>query len=220
MDEINPLKLRNWLAGNSYRYSVFVSWPSNRDPKVEKIVEKLKKEIEGDALNDGLPPHVFVSSEIGVGEDWQGRLSRALCESLTLVAICGPEYYASDWCGREWAGMETRGSGRIVPLVLKPWGGEKTDGLRQIEILPPQVQALEYRDLSRELLHHAAPWRSPKFKAILRDTMSKALEVATSLARAEEKPDCDRFSIPARSAFEEYRHRQVFRPYPLLTEPR
>ena len=226
MSEISQLGLRNWLSENGYRYSCFVSWPNRSSEKVRRIVETLKKVIEGDALDSGLPAHVFISDEVRIGTDWAGELSSALCASLTLVAICGPEYYASSWCGREWAGMRLLGTRRlgqehipIVPLILKPWPSGATAGLRQLETLPPLVKELQCLDLSRTLLRDAAPEDSAEFEEIASATVLKVAEVALSLWQRGSRASCEGFEIPERSAFEEYQDLPVIRRYPFLTEP-
>lgn len=209
------------LAENGFSYSCFVSWPSKSSDKVRRIVQKLQKNIQEDALDAGLPDAVFLSNDMQAGTEWHREISLALCRSICMIAVCGPHYYRSEWCGREWAGMRQLGAERlggnhvpIVPLILKPLPAEGTEGFSQLEESPPGVQALQCLDLSRSLLWCSAPEEDLQFANIAKETVKKVAQMARLLIAC--KADCGGFWLPERSAFEEY----VVKPlrYPLLTE--
>src|SRR5579872_5206369 len=134
MEPVPQLAVKIWLEKAGFKHACFISWPSRSGAKVEKLVNKLKKAIMEEAPEYGLPACVFSDSDIPTGSEWEREMTRALCESIALIAICGPDYYESDWCGREWAGMAMLAAGRlgatggaILPLVFQPVRSNETD---------------------------------------------------------------------------------------------
>jgi hypothetical protein len=221
---IHQLELKLWLANNKFHHACFISWPSLGGPKIKRLVAKLEQAIEEDAPLYGLPPSAFSDRSIPKGADWESTMSRALCESISMIAVLGPECYNSDWCGREWAGMlrleESRlGSAdrAILPLVFQPLRSDATAGLLQLEILPPPVKHLQCVDLSRIRLRRSNYEESDEFDDIIRNITARIADIALRLADLRASAvDCAGFVLPAESAFAEFK--QAVQRYPFLTE--
>jgi hypothetical protein len=229
MSEANRLERQHWLKNAGYRYSGFISWPrrpiGTDNTKVRRLVEKLQKGVQDVAPLHGLPPAVFLDSEaIDPGEDWHRRIATAICGTISFIAVCGPEYYESIFCGREWAGMEQLSLRRlagqriaILPLVWQPARSQGATGLLQDEAMPPQVSRLQHRDFSRLRLHRPDVEETDEFNDFVQEIVSRIDHAATALldqgAHAE---DCDHFEIPAESAFRDFT--QAAQRYPLTRE--
>lgn len=118
--------LNRWLRGEGgYKYACFISWASKAGSHAKNAAHALKKrltaELELEGWSDG---GVYLAeTDNEPGEDWYARMTDALCRSVTVVAICTPDYYESEHCRREWAGMAQLESstcpGRILPLILR-----------------------------------------------------------------------------------------------------
>jgi len=226
MYPIDQLALKIWIEKAGFRHSCFISWPSRSGPKVKKLVAKLKQAIEEEAPTYGLPASVFSDADIPTGTSWEAKMSRALCESIAMIAICGPEYYNSDWCGREWAGMLLLAQRRlgpdecaILPLVEQILRSSSTSGLMQLEILPPPVKKFQcIADLSQIRLRRRNYEESDEFDDIIRRATARICEIALQLAkRGSRAADCGSFVLPVESSFSGFR--QAAQRFPFLTEP-
>ena len=206
---MNTRDLKHWLERNQYRYCCFISWPTAGGRKAELLVKRLKEAIIEEAPQRGLPAEVFTSDSIPHGADWEPKMAEALCRSIAMVAICGPEYYDSQWCGREWAGMldlaESRLGAedpRILPLLMQPLRSAQTSGLVQVEQLPPPVERLHCgKDLSRLRLRSDRYHKTNEFDDIVSGIVDRIQEIARLLAERERAADCAGFHLPKESAF-------------------
>jgi hypothetical protein len=222
MSQVGRLDRKYWLAAAGYRHSSFISWPRGKPGDlVERLVVKLQQEIERETPIHGLPDSVFLDKQgIGLGEDWYRRMASALCQSITLIAVCGPEYYESEYCGREWGGMEALAARRlgnlkiaILPLVWHPARASGGTGFVQNESLPSQVECLNWRDFSRLRLRRPNVEASAEFDYLVRDIVSRIDHTATALLeRNASNGDCHQFELPRESAFREFR--QAAQQYP------
>jgi hypothetical protein len=226
------MALKHWIEGaGGYRNTCFISWPSRGGPKVRRLVEKLKQAIEEEAPEYGLPSSVFTASDIPGGMDWESEISLALCQSIALVAVCGPEYYDSDWCGREWAAMlglakDRLGSSEpaILPLMLRPLRADSTKGLLQAEVLPNQVSRLQCWDLSRIRLRREDYEKTDEFADLVGGITRRIDEIARRFAERDLRAVLSAdFVLPSQSAFSGYRQRAQIFPYrtelPITEQP-
>src|SRR5579871_808824 len=156
MGKINRVERKKWLEKSGYEHSCFISWPRSHTGSTRRFLKKLRRSIIEEAVKRGLPKSAFVDfHEIQLGDPWLSKMSGALCRSISLIAICGPDYYESDYCGREWAGMEVLKARRapdapsILPLGWQPLRSQVNAGLYQDEVVPKEVERLQVGDLSR-----------------------------------------------------------------------
>jgi len=222
---VGQLDRVHWLAAAGYRHSSFISWPRGKPGDlVERLAVKLKEEIEREAPIHGLPDSVFLDKDIGTGEDWNRRIATAICQSITLIAVCAPKYYLSDYCGREWGGMEALAAQRlgnvkiaILPLVWQPARAPGGSGFVQSEMLPPQVKCLNWKDFSHLRLRRPNVEESDEFDDFARGIVSRIDQAATELVKQNAYTgDCDHFELPEESAFREFS--QAAQQYPFTRQ--
>nr|WP_119590212.1 TIR-like protein FxsC [Streptomyces scabiei] len=94
----------------------FLSYTRKRGPLVlvkrfyDDLCAELRQELlrlhKGNAVPFGRP-FLDVQS-IQVGQDWNAALCNALGHCRTMLALYSPEYFRSDYCGREWKAFEDR----------------------------------------------------------------------------------------------------------------
>lgn len=185
-------------------YHSFVSWPHVANPEVRDCAERLRRHLQEFMAPYIAEPRVFLdTSTIRPGEAWERRLESALCRSLTMVAVCAPMYYHPDhrWCGREWAGMERLNinrlgdleSGCIVPVIFRKRGP-----------FPPAVEKYQYIDISTQELQGPAFYRTQAFRGVVRSVVETVWTVAELLRDHDARSNCDDFTLPAESAFDNY----------------
>lgn len=73
----------------------------------DELVETIRPKR---SRREGQPEAIgFLDREgIGVGDAWPSKLSEALRTSRVFVPIYSPSYFASEFCGKEWAVFERR----------------------------------------------------------------------------------------------------------------
>jgi hypothetical protein len=143
-------EIENWLRGpGAYENHCFISWPHTINRDITECAQTIRDSIREVLATSFHEPTVFLD-EIGItgGADWQLKLRRALCRSVSMVAICAPIYYRPEhnWCGLEWAAMEQLSSTRlrghdfktIIPVMV-----------RKSDPLPSVVSRVQYIDLSK-----------------------------------------------------------------------
>jgi hypothetical protein len=226
MGQLGRLDRKFWLEAAGYRYSAFLSWPRGTSGDlVERLAVKLQQEIQRQVSIHGLPDSVFLDTQhIGLGEAWYRRIATAICRSITLIAVCGPEYYCSEYCGKEWGGMETLAAQRlgdlkiaILPLIWQSARAPGGIGLFQDEKLPPQVDCLNWRDFSRLRLRRPNVEESDEFDDFVREIVSRIdLAAAALFERNARTGDCDHFELPKESAFREFN--QAAQQYPFTRQ--
>jgi hypothetical protein len=115
----------------------------------------------------------FDDQSLRVGMPWRDTLLSELGTAQTFVALTSPQYFASEWCGREWAlfsrrliDVNSRSSGILpvtwVPSPLPPVaqtiqrvevpvvGAYRDFGLRQV------MRLQRHRDDYRYIVHRLA----------------------------------------------------------------
>lgn len=85
-------------------FHLFVSYAraDNVNGWVTTLVEKLMEQFTADGAPEPLRPF-FDKDAIRGGDDWESRILTSLRQSRAFLAILSPNYFASDWCRREWA---------------------------------------------------------------------------------------------------------------------
>lgn len=203
-----------WLETAGYRYSTFISWPrSNAGSADAEFMRKLRLALMDEARQKLLPGAVFLDQdEIHAGEDWSQRISAALSQSLTMVALCEPAYYGSEYCGREWAGMELLAASRfdgeasgILPLMGATGYESPWPGLFQEDAVPPQVARLDSLNRSRVRSRRANVEQSDEFDDLVRQIVARIDRMATQ-AWEKRRPAiaAGGFRLPAESAFADF----------------
>jgi hypothetical protein len=192
-----------WLR-ETYQNHCFISWPHTKNPDITECARAVKKSvIEGLATSFNDPQVFLDESEITGGADWELRLRRALCKSMSMVAICAPIYYRPEhyWCGREWAAMEHLSAARlpgcdfkaIIPVMVR-----KSDSLPQV------VSKIQYIDVSRMTLQGRRYFAYPEFRHKINEIVVRIEQIAEELWRGQRGSDCDLFQFPTESAFSDY----------------
>jgi FxsC-like protein len=85
-------------------YSFFFSYTRidrQADPEenIKKFYEDLHRKMQLRGYRDG---GFFDTEEINAGEEWPVKLQQAITSSRILVALYSPNYFQSEYCGREW----------------------------------------------------------------------------------------------------------------------
>ncbi|HEY6272509.1 MAG TPA: toll/interleukin-1 receptor domain-containing protein [Terriglobales bacterium] len=192
-----------WLR-DTYENHCFISWPHTQNPDITQCAQAVRKAIVGGLALSFHDPQVFLDeSEITGGSAWEMQLRRALCKSMSMVAICSPMYYRPEhrWCGLEWAAMEHLSSTRlhgcdfkaIIPVLV-----------RKSDPLPPIVSKIQYIDVSRVTLQGRRYFAYPEFRRKINDIVVRIEQIAEELWRGQRKADCDVFQFPTESAFSDY----------------
>jgi FxsC-like protein len=113
----------------------------NDDPYVERFYEDLCDEVR---VLVGERPSTEVGfldrRSIRPGEMWSSRLIEALNRCETFIALCSPDYFLSEACGREWEifAQRSRNAREAAGTALLPlmWLPQRR--------LPPSAQAVHY----------------------------------------------------------------------------
>ncbi|MGW0705611.1 TIR-like protein FxsC [Streptomyces sp. NPDC002643] len=94
----------------------FLSYARRRGPRVlvkrfyDDLCNELRQELRRLRKGNHVPfdqPFLDVQS-IQIGQDWNTALGDALGHCRTMVALYTPDYFRSDFCGREWKAFEDR----------------------------------------------------------------------------------------------------------------
>jgi hypothetical protein len=192
-----------WLREN-YENHCFVSWPHTINPDITECARAVKKAIKEGLATSFNAPEVFLDESVIMGgADWEMEMRRALCRSMSMVAICAPIYYRPEhkWCGLEWAAMERLSSARlqgcdfkaIIPVMVR-----KSDPLPQV------VSNIQYIDVSRVTLQGRRYFAYPEFRRKINEIVARIEQIAEELFRSQRRADCDLFQFPAESAFSDY----------------
>lgn len=201
----NPYEIDKWLREDgTYENLCYISWAHTINRDITECARTMR-----DAIREGLAssfhdPQVFLD-EGGItgGSDWELKIRRALCRSVTMVAICAPIYYRPEhhWCGLEWAAMERLSSRRlpgtdfkaIIPVMV-----------RQSDSVPLVVSKVQHIDVSRVQLQGRRYFAYPEFRRKIQEIITRIELVAEELWRTQSRADCHLFQFPEESAFADY----------------
>ncbi len=105
------------------KFDFFVSYAKadNTTGWVTEFVKELKAEHA--KFFPDLPPlkEFFDKKDIEVGRDWEHTLLHGIAQSRMFLAFISPNYFASDWCRREWrAWIDTEIAKHILTEGVRP----------------------------------------------------------------------------------------------------
>jgi len=196
-------EIDNWLR-ETYENHCFISWPHTINPDITECARALKRSILEGLATSFHNPQVFLDETAIIGgADWNLTLRRALCRSISMVAICAPIYYRPEhhWCGLEWAAMEHLSSLRlgacdfkaIIPVMV-----------RKSDPLPNAVSRIQYIDVSRVTLQGRRYFAYPDFRQKVNEIVIRIEQIAEELWRGRHRAECDAPNFPTVSAFSDY----------------
>jgi hypothetical protein len=196
-------QVENWLSQQGgYEHHCFISWPHTKDDDLTELACAVKAAIARKLASSFARPEVFLDEQISGGDLWERKIQRALCRSVSMVAICAPIYYRAEheWCGREWAAMEMISDLRlhgkdfttIIPLMYK-----------LSDPLPAPVSRIQYIDVSRVILLGRRYYSLNEFRGKIQQIVTKIELIAEELCRSQTRAECDAFQVPP-SAFRQY----------------
>jgi FxsC-like protein len=83
---------------------VFISYAraDSKTSHLGRFINDLKQDLAARTGQTGETALFLDRENIEVADEWDSALSKALCESTLLVALCSPSYFNSDYCGREY----------------------------------------------------------------------------------------------------------------------
>jgi hypothetical protein len=192
-------EVQKWLQEAGYEHYCFISWPHIENDYLAEAAMHIRDGLIG-RLSDSIPrPSVFLDlTSVPGGAIWRTHLTRALCRSITMVAICVPIYYDAThrWCGLEWAAMDVLNTRRIsrpefnsiIPVIVRTGN------------LPAAVSRIQPVDISG-VITSGSYFRTNEFRRKLEEIMQRIESVADALARQNSTAGCDQFKFPKKSAF-------------------
>lgn len=181
-----------------YEHDFFVSYPHMPEENIlTEFVEELVKTIRYLRTGDKLPMPVYIDRErLKPGFRWKPELARALCHSRAMLAVYTADYFAREYCVREWEAMldlemkrvGQSSRGMIIPIVFR--ADVDPDGNL---VLPERIRDLQYLEDFRSIL-------APKQQFA---TVKMRRKVANLLARIDDlrrrspdpKIDCNSYTF-------------------------
>ena len=103
-------------------YDFFVSYSraDNATGWISSFVEELLAEHRRFTGGRELT-HFFDKNDIASGADWQHTLNHGIAHSKLFVAFISPNYFASEWCRKEWrAWIDTEIAKHILTAGVRP----------------------------------------------------------------------------------------------------
>jgi hypothetical protein len=167
---------------------------------LNEFVEELVKTIRFLRTGDKLLEPIYIDRErLKPGFTWKPELARALCRSRAMLAVYTADYFAREYCVREWDAMldlEVKRLGRstrgmIIPIILRA----PTDR-RGEPLLPDRLTGLQYEDF-RSILAPKQQFTTVK----VRKKISRLMDRIEDLRRHSRDPqiDCTTYNFKAKS---------------------
>jgi hypothetical protein len=198
-------QLEQRLRARRFRYWCFIGWAAGSSELI-KFVHNLHDSLHNEFADLFEFRDIFLDrTELRIGDDWGRKLGETLSQSVCLVSVCTPLYFASShpYCGREWAGMEELSDRRfgeagppsILPVVF-----------RAHEQMPQRCRRLQYGDFSRIALQRRDAHNAPEFRMLVQEIVKTSIDIGKKLATlpsATLAPPLGSppYSLPSRSAF-------------------
>ena len=92
---------------------------------------------------------IFIDEQIETGAEWPATLRRALKRSRCLLTIWSPVYFQSEWCLAEFYSFLEREKQLGLRTDEKPYGLIYAVLFANAKDLPPEVEAIQYKDMSK-----------------------------------------------------------------------
>jgi len=192
-------EVQEWLQEAGYEHYCFISWPHIENEYLAETAMTIRERLVGRLSDSIRKPSVFLDlTSVPGGVIWPAHLKRALCRSITMVAICVPMYFdpSHKLCGLEWAAMDVLHSRRfsraefksIIPVMVRTGN------------VPAAVSRIQPVDMSG-VITSGSYFRTNEFTRKLEEIMQRIESVADALARQNSIAGCDRFKFPKKSAF-------------------
>lgn len=129
----------------------FLSYARRHGPRVlvkrfyDDLCAELRRLRHGNEQLRGTP---FLDIQsIQVGQDWNAALSQAIGHCRAMVALYTPDYFRSDFCGREWKAFEDRqrrhreatgaDAKALIPVLWEP-----------VQNIPDSVAHIQYENIA------------------------------------------------------------------------
>ena len=194
-----------WLrdVGN-YEHHCFVSWPHTRNVEISECARTVRDAIESRLSESFVNPKVFLDEKgINVGDQWDPVLRKALCRSMSMVAICAPVYFRSEhyWCGLEWASMHELGQKRLPKVDYSPIIALM---VRVPDPLPWPAGKIQFIDVSRVTIKGRKYFSTDEFRTKIDSVVRRIEEIAEGLWKNEAISNCEMYQFPEVSAFANY----------------
>ncbi|MFE3872886.1 TIR-like protein FxsC [Kitasatospora sp. NPDC059146] len=126
------------------------------------------------------------TERLRLGDDWEKQLSGTVATCRTLVALYSPAYFASAYCGKEWAAFNERMirhrdlTGRsvpaLIPVIWEPPSAELPAEVLRIQYLQHDLGEAYAADGLRALLR--ADPRGPDYLRVVRVIAERVRESA------------------------------------------
>jgi tetratricopeptide (TPR) repeat protein len=137
------------MANTNAEFDFFVSYAraDNADGWITQFVGGLLSEFRKFSGGHELMAF-FDKDEIANGNDWQLRIAHGLANSRLFLAFISPNYFASEWCRKEWrAWIDTEISKHILTEGVRPVYIVEVPGLTGKGQLGEQVVAQKVAEL-------------------------------------------------------------------------
>jgi FxsC-like protein len=126
----------------------------NNDVYLKRFLKDLSKELSAlRPANNGQEAHFFDQHHLRRGMEWKQELLDALQNARVLVCVYSPDYFLSEYCGKEWQVFQARreqaikvaqAAGQIgvkLPPIIKPVIWVPFDGHA-----PSAIGPIQYKD--------------------------------------------------------------------------
>jgi hypothetical protein len=134
----------------NYVYDIFISY-RHKGPAYSWVTEYFHPLLE-QWLPECVPVEydvkIFIDSQIETGAEWPAKLSQALRMSRCLLPILSPEFFRSKWCQAELQTMRQREQILGLRTQENPYGLIYAVVFASPKLLPPEVQNIEWKDMS------------------------------------------------------------------------
>lgn len=195
-------EVEQWLRDAGYEYYCFISWAHTMDTDMTMFARKVKEGVEKYLADYVHEPRVFFRETDVTGEARWQELSRALCRSVAMVAICAPVYFhPRRRCGLEWSAMDSLSRLRfpnddlkaIIPAFFRKRGR-----------LPQAVTMVHPVDFSRVTISGRHYYNTIEFRQKIAQIYERVETIALRTALSGAQMDCEHFRIPTEPAFSDY----------------
>jgi len=193
--------IEQWLKQAGYEYHCFISYPRVANKEMRECAQQVKQAIINDLSLSIDEPKVFLDeSSIPGGTAWEQKLKEALCQSVSMAALCAGIYYRPKhkWCGLEWAAMDSLCERRlpgshlrtIIPLIVKVESS-----------IPEVVLKTQCIDISSVMLQGRRYFNTKEFRGRIKEVVRHIEAVAVAIAANQARSNCKKFQFPTISAF-------------------
>ncbi len=132
-----------------YMYDIFISY-RHKPPVLNWVTNHFLPLLE-QWLPNSMPYYhetrIFIDLQIETGTEWPIRLRQALRMSRCLLSIWSPQYFQSNWCQAELQTIMKREQVLGLRTDYNPSGLIYGVVFAGAELLPSEVQSMQYQNL-------------------------------------------------------------------------